>query len=188
MGSILIMVPFSVASAILSPRVTIVWVGLRLSLPGPLQHQSNLPAMRLMLSALDAPFEIAAGNTLIFDSLGFVRVNDSGSLRAVGTAVAPITFTGSQMTPGFWEGLELSFSPSINNVLDHVVVEYAGGGSSNGALDSSANSTFPSRLAVSNTILRNSTGAGFAFDIGTIVDGFSNVTSVGNDVSGIIAP
>ena len=138
---------------------------------------------------LDAPFEIAAGNTLIFDSLGRVRVNDSGSLRAVGTALAPITFTGSQMTPGFWEGLELAFSPSINNVLDHVVVEYAGGGSNtNGALDSTANPTFPSRLVVSNTILRNSTGAGFAFDNGTIVDGFSNVTSVGNDVSGIMHP
>ena len=138
---------------------------------------------------VDAPLEIAAGNTLIFDSLGSVRVNESGSLRAIGTALAPITFTGSQMTPGFWEGLELAFTPSVNNVLDHVVVEYAGGGAgTSGALDATANTSFPSRLVVSNTILRNSTGAGFDFDIGTIVDGFSNVTSVGNDVSGVMHP
>ena len=138
---------------------------------------------------VDAPLEIAAGNTLIFDSLGSVRVTDSGSLRAIGTALAPITFTGSQMTPGFWEGLEFAFSPSVNNVLDNVVVEYAGGGANtSGALDSTANSSTPSRLVVSNTILRNSIGAGFNFDNGTIVDGFSNVTSVGNDVSGIMHP
>jgi len=139
---------------------------------------------------VDAPLEIAAGNTFMFDASGGLFVSESGSLRAIGTAAAPITFTGSQMTPGFWNGVEFVFSPSINNVLDHTVIEYAGSGSSTtaGALTTSANGSFPSRIAINNTILRNSRGSGFYLAAGTIIDQFDNVSSTGNDQSGSMEP
>lgn len=138
---------------------------------------------------VDAPLEIAAGNMLVFDSGGDVTVGDSGSLRAIGTDDTPIVFTASQMTPGYWQGINFNFSPSINNVLDHVVIEFAGSGtlSRAAALRASANTSFPTRLSVSNTLLQNSRGSGFSLQTGVIIDDFSNVTSVSNDQSGSIA-
>ncbi len=138
---------------------------------------------------VDAPLEIAAGNTLIFESLGSVDVSASGSLRAVGTAAQPIVFTSGQMTPGFWSGVTFAFSPSVNNVLDHIVIEFAGSGSpaQASALRVSANTSNPTRLSVSNAVLRNSRGSGFVLPAGLILEGFSSITSTGNDQSGRVS-
>jgi hypothetical protein len=49
-------------------------------------------------------------------------------LKAKGTADKPIVFTSASNTPkaGDWQGLWLGLGASADNVLDHVVIEYAG--------------------------------------------------------------
>ncbi len=53
-----------------------------------------------------------------------LRVDSSGTLRAVGDADAPIIFTASTKMPGSWIGLR--FESDADNLLRHVLVEYAG--------------------------------------------------------------
>ncbi|MDM8004683.1 MAG: hypothetical protein QUV05_00820 [Phycisphaerae bacterium] len=74
-----------------------------------------------------ADLTIAAGATLVFGQSRAMYVYEDGSLNAVGTLTAPITFTGRQTTAGYWQGLEYYYSTSANNVLNHVTIEYGGG-------------------------------------------------------------
>jgi hypothetical protein len=57
------------------------------------------------------------------------RLASAGSLTAVGTAEAPIRFTGTAKEPGWWEGLRIEGRLGLVNAdstLDHVHLEYAG--------------------------------------------------------------
>ncbi|MGQ9650891.1 MAG: right-handed parallel beta-helix repeat-containing protein [Phycisphaerae bacterium] len=76
---------------------------------------------------VDADLTISAGATLVFGQARGAWINEDGSLRAVGTSVAPITFTGKETTAGYWKGLEYYHSNSNNNRLEHVTIEYGGG-------------------------------------------------------------
>jgi len=80
-----------------------------------------------------AGLTIAAGTTLVFGQGVAMTVWDDGSLRAQGTATNQITFTGEQANAGYWNGLEFYWSPSANNVLSNVTIEY-GGNNGNGDL------------------------------------------------------
>ncbi len=107
---------------------------------------------------------IEAGTRLEFAAdaelrLGWVS-NFSGAsypaaLTAVGTAAAPIILTGATPTPGFWRGVNLDNVKSPTT-LDHVVIEYGGGGLNNANV-SVANA---SRPAVAHTAIRQSDGYG----------------------------
>lgn len=84
-------------------------------------------------------------------------VFESGStVKAVGTAADPITFTGTDTIPGWWQGIFLNNSDDPNNIMDHVIIEYGGGSAFH-------NSTEPANLTVgqiynaSRLTLRNST-------------------------------
>ena len=138
---------------------------------------------------LDAPLSLPPGAVLRFSSGSSVRINDGGSLRAIGSADAPILLTGRESTPGFWDGVNLVFSNSVDNVFRHVTIEYAGDGSSSGAaLASISGSSSPVRLALEDVTLRNGLGPGFRFGPNTRVTAFDRVTSTGNARSGVIYP
>jgi hypothetical protein len=47
-------------------------------------------------------------------------------LKAAGTADAPITLTGKRQVNGFWRGVAIRGSDSVDNVWRHVTLEYAG--------------------------------------------------------------
>ncbi len=138
-------------------------------------------------NALDVPYAmgshtingaltIQAGAKFIFGANGRLNVATSGSLGALGTAEQPVIFTASQPTPGYWTGIQYTFSNSINNVLDHVVVEYGGGsgGNGNGNVVTYGTINSPQRLKLTNSVLRYSGSFGFDFSEGAIVDGFSS--------------
>lgn len=129
---------------------------------------------------------IEAGSRLEFESGGDLRVEQAGSLSALGTASETIVFTGEQTTPGYWDGIGFVFSNSVNNRLEHVVIEYAGSSAtSGGGLVTVSSNISPSRLSVDNAILRLNSGPGFRLMQNTLVDQFSNVQSTGNDQSGV---
>ncbi|MEM6523124.1 MAG: hypothetical protein AAF693_05015 [Bacteroidota bacterium] len=117
---------------------------------------------------VNADLILEAGAILEFGSDKFMRVDDDGSLLAVGSMTDRIVFTGKTKTKGFWRGLYFEDSNNVINELTFVTIEY--GGSSN--LTSQLEKTNfgigyflnPSKLKMSNVISRESDGTGFAID------------------------
>ncbi|NNC17091.1 hypothetical protein HJC22_15330 [Corallococcus exiguus] len=68
---------------------------------------------------------LAPGTVVRFGPDAGLLVTATGSLHAVGTEAALITFTGTTPTPGFWRGLAFK-SNTPENALEHVVISYAG--------------------------------------------------------------
>ena len=67
---------------------------------------------------------ISPGATLEFEADSGLLIMETGSLSAVGTALAPIVFTGRIQSAGYWKGL--GFRSNAGNTLDHTVVSYGG--------------------------------------------------------------
>ncbi len=89
-----------------------------------------------------ATLTIDPGVTLRFKKGGVLYVDyfsgttaATGTLIAVGTSAKPIVFTSAEPAPvaGDWLGLSFGDLPSVNDQLDFVTVEYAGGSSSSGS-------------------------------------------------------
>jgi hypothetical protein len=73
----------------------------------------------------DAFVTVAPGARFKFDENTGLQVYKA-KMMAKGTADKPITFSGTRAAPGFWKGINVIGSSSIDNVLDHVVIEHAG--------------------------------------------------------------
>ena len=137
---------------------------------------------------IDADLTIEAGSKLIFNASSGFDVNSNGSLKAIGTASNPITFTGLEHAQGYWQGIEFYRSNSSNNILDYVIVE--DGGSGNPANSANIHSVCfpfsPTRFSVTNSTIKNSAGWGI-YRYGTSDDGcFITLSgnSYGSNVSG----
>jgi hypothetical protein len=133
---------------------------------------------------VSAALTIAPGTEFRFPSGGALDVNGSanGSMSAVGTVDQPILFTGVSKTPGSWSGVDFRYTNNSNNVLDYVTIEYGGDSAISANLTTTANSSSITRLAISNTTLRNGLGYGLSIDPYTNlgVNGLSNVVITGN--------
>lgn len=78
------------------------------------------------VTLIGAPLTVAAGTTFEFGFDGGFAMKGSGSLRAVGSSQAPITFKGIQGGNGHWVGLAF-YTNSAENLLVNCVI--TGGGS-----------------------------------------------------------
>lgn len=74
---------------------------------------------------VEAALVIEAGTALEFSQGANLVVTDGGSLSAVGTMEAPITFSGAEALAAYWKGLQFN-TVSANNELSHVLLEHAG--------------------------------------------------------------
>jgi len=63
---------------------------------------------------------------LLFAEGARLRISGNGVFQAVGTAENPISISGFEATPGYWEGIEFHDSPWENNLLSHVTLSHAG--------------------------------------------------------------
>lgn len=61
--------------------------------------------------------------------------NEGSALIAVGTPQNPIIFTGVTKVPGAWGTLSIRRSTSVQNKIDNVLIEYAGGAGAGGAIE-----------------------------------------------------
>jgi len=132
----------------------------------------------------DVNLTIEAGAELEFEQDGRLEVDSGGGLMANGTEAEPILFTAVQETPGWWEGIYVSDSSNINNLLDYVIVEYAGGLSSSNT--GSGNVTVgrdrrDARMAITNSIMRHSSNAGLYVHSNGPIEGTGNNTYTNND-------
>ncbi len=98
--------------------------------------------------------EIEAGTRIEFENQTHLRINENGSLKAVGTSTEPIIFTGTDNVPGSWAGIHMYFTTSPLNELNNVLIEYAGQGSDNVALYLWANP----RIKVENSTFKDIEG------------------------------
>lgn len=135
-----------------------------------------------------ANLTLQPGVVIKFGSGDDLVVSAGASLTANGTATDPIVLSGSESTPGFWNGIHFSYTNSTKNLLDHVQVEYAGGGSAEAGINTTANGSFPTRVSISNTSMLYSSEFGFNFDSGTLVDKFDRNRVTGNRIAGQIEP
>ena len=124
------------------------------------------------------------GVTLIFPANGRFNINKDGTLKAIGTASQPITFTGLSKTVGFWSGLQFTFNGNANE-MDYTIVEYAGGetGNTNAAVGIFG---VDGRLTLKNSTLRFSENYGFDFDERADIT-LENLTITDNKRPGILA-
>jgi hypothetical protein len=131
---------------------------------------------------IGAALTLSPGITLVFPADAMLEIETAGTLNAVGTSSEPITFTGQQQSPGYWNGIQFTFNHT-DNTIEHAVVEYGGGG---GNIDANVG-VFGGEgmLTLRNTTLRQSEHYGFFFDR-EITLAMENVTSTENNYPGII--
>jgi hypothetical protein len=129
---------------------------------------------------VEATLVIEPGVMIEVQQRSAIAVQNGGSLTARGTADRPIVFTGRSDGPGAWPGIHF-LTASSENVLEHVIVEHAGGdtvfeptsvavGASTGASGS---------VAISNTVLRDGGGIGIVVYNG-LLPGFVHNTITGH--------
>ncbi|SDK64729.1 REJ domain-containing protein [Catalinimonas alkaloidigena] len=146
--------------------------------------------------ALNVPFRIA-GTAKTTDASVVVTVEagariqfegddagiwvDKGALKAVGTAAAPIVFTGAVESPGAWSALYFSTS-NANNELSYVTVAYGGSGYYyTGNRESSVTVDKDARLTITNSTIGYSKNYGlYVFEEGEL-EAFGNNTFEGNE-------
>ncbi len=115
-----------------------------------------------------AAVEFGARATVEFASGGALEVEGDASLKAAGTEEEPVVLTAVDQSPGFWDGIIYRDTESAENVLDNIVIEYAGGETHNQieeranlVLDSTGDSV---RVTLDNATIRDGAGGGLFFE------------------------
>jgi len=117
-----------------------------------------------------AQLTIQAGAVLNFRSGGGFNVNNEGALFAQGSADANIIFGSENASPGFWDGILFTFSNNVNNVLDYVVIDYAGVGINGGAVKLIGSGTLISAVSITNSTIQNGGSYGIWLDTDSVVN------------------
>lgn len=136
---------------------------------------------------IDAPLTLEPGVTLVASDTSAIDINTRGSLTAIGTELLPIVFTAENPRKGAWAGLQFYQSSSEDNVLQHVVIEYAGSGGS--IRESTAiqliSSNTPSALAISDSTIRETAGPPICYsnDLEAPILSIENVEYMNNNGS-----
>ncbi len=143
---------------------------------------------------VSANLTLEEGVTLYFEENAGLNIR-GGTLTARGTADNPVLLTSTDPTPGIWSGIQFIDTRSTQNVLEHVVIDYAGGQAFDGAaeaglvLNSTGITGDPVRVAVDNVTVRNSDALGMYVEKKTEFESFSNNTFTENGSAPIrIAP
>ncbi len=136
------------------------------------------------------PWTIEAGNTLILEEEAVVAVSGAeAALHAVGTADAPITFTGAQKTRGFWWSVNLDGTNHADNRLDFVTFEY-GGSTAHDANSACLRMIADSRgvtSGITNSTFRECGGYGLYLAGSAVLPGFAGNTLTANTLGPVMS-
>jgi hypothetical protein len=113
----------------------------------------------------------------------WISINgDEAGLSAIGTADAPILFTGEQPVRGYWESIRFDHSNNATNHLEHVSIEYGGStvSDSNGAAVRALADSSGVTLSVVDTTIHASEGFGLFLTGSTILPTFTGNTFTDN--------
>lgn len=107
---------------------------------------------------------IDAGATFHFEAEGALTFGSGSVVRALGTSGAPIVFSGTQQQPGWWQGIYINQTTHPDNLMEHVVIEYAGGSAFHSSTSPAnltvARSSYEASVTLRNSILRHGAGLG----------------------------
>jgi len=132
------------------------------------------------VAKVKANIVIKAGVVIEFEDDAGLNVSD-GYLKVEGTADKKVVFTGVTKVKGSWRGI-IFINKSVNNILDHAVVSYAGGNSFNSNNDRGNVICYNCQLSMMNSELSMGKEHGFncRYGNGDIL-AFDNNVITGND-------
>lgn len=114
---------------------------------------------------------------IAFEAGKAMYIDSPGSINAVGWGDKAIVFTGKNKTPGFWKGLIINSSSTLNK-LERVTVEYGGSSPADG-IEVAANLGMTSKgnLHLVASIIQHSAAYGMVVESGAnwSADSFSNI-------------
>lgn len=126
--------------------------------------------------------KLKPGAELKFDENTGLYIHKA-KLNAKGTEDAPITLTGQREVKGFWRGVAMRGSDSIDNVLAHVTIRYAGSDDTYDNVKPAGLMLDASRgansLKIRNSTFSDNGGYGLYVEHDTEID-FTNNTATGN--------
>ncbi len=99
---------------------------------------------------------------LLFEAGLGIEVRTGGSLSLLGEKTAPAVLSAVDRVPGYWDGVEFNKSSSSKNIIQHSVIEYAGGGSSKAALNYESTSNGPTSTSLMGSLIRWTAGVGLS--------------------------
>lgn len=126
----------------------------------------------------DGRFTIEPGVTVEFTGNGGLRVNETGSIRAVGTVDKPITLKGQGGFSGSWIGITFN-SNNPENELDYVNISNAGENyfsdvAAGSIIDSKASVVVSNKARINHTTISGSSGMGVALTSSGSFSSFAN--------------
>lgn len=80
------------------------------------------------VTRIDGKLTIEPGVTIAFEQDAGMDFKAKSSFKMKGTAEKPIILTGKEKIKGFWWGVRTE-STSVTNIMNNVMIDYAGGGS-----------------------------------------------------------
>ena len=110
---------------------------------------------------IDGNVTVTDGDTLTIDPGTELRFNGAyilqvdGTLSAIGDVLNPILFTSNQVSPTAGDWGQIFFSTSENSIMDHCLVEYAGGGANPTGVN-----LLSSDISIQNSTIRQSGASG----------------------------
>ncbi len=139
------------------------------------------------ISITNSQFSIARGATFLFDAERRMVIGSGSVITMSGTEDEPITFSASQQTPGWWQGMVIIGTTHPNNIMEHVNIEY-GGRSAYHSSTEPANLTIArsvssniASVTLRNSTMSNSAGYGLFLHENGSMQGSENNTYTDND-------
>lgn len=145
----------------------------------------NVPyAVKGSSDVQDAELTIDAGAEFAFDAESELVFGNGSITQALGTDDNPIRFTGLTETPGWWKGIQFRNTTHPDNLLDNVIVEYAGGEAFHGSTEPAnltlGRTSYDARVTVKNSTFQYSGGVGLFVHTNGDMDGSENNTYTNN--------
>ncbi len=110
---------------------------------------------------VEARLTIEPGTLIEFEDSAGLEVDSSGILVAEGESGNPITFVGTEASPGWWNGIFFTAgSNHVDNALDHVYIADAGGDSLRRTSDASVIITSDAQASITNSTIEDGAGYG----------------------------
>jgi hypothetical protein len=122
-----------------------------INVPYRMNGYHNINGVELVINP-GATFEFTESAGLQFDS--DTRINISGFIDET-EEVDEITFTATQKDRGWWRGIYLNEATDQENLMEYVIVEYAGANDWPGGVDVASGGTDSGYLQFSNCTFRN---------------------------------
>ncbi|SDW30148.1 hypothetical protein [Aequorivita viscosa] len=111
-------------------------------------------------AAVKGKLTIEPGVVIHYGKDARLRFMEGSSFSAIGTADKPIVMTGTESSPGWWEGI-LFLNTNFGNIMEYVEISYGGGQTYNGHGHASVVVYSGSALTMKNSIISHSEETAF---------------------------